>query len=150
MLQKQADNHLPYDLLLCQIAPSTPLTLWELFSLLSALLQVSIVHYLHSLQLMYLNVIYSSTVMNTFFGFLHGHCNHTTFFFFSLGISVLWCALNYDPILFHEQRLYLLDMTFALNVFLNTGHVTNVVRVGHLNRREGKGMILSTFLMKPC
>lgn len=55
-------------------------------------------------------------------------------------------ALNWGPILsFHEQRLCLLDMTFALNVLLNTGPVTKVVGVGHLSRREGKGRFLSTF-----
>lgn len=85
-LQEPADNNLLCDLLLCQIAPSTPLTLWELISLLSVLLWASIVHYLHSSLCMYLNVLYSSTRMNTFFaclGFLYAHWNQFCFFFFT-------------------------------------------------------------------
>lgn len=66
MLQEQADNNLLCDLL-CQIAPSTPLTLWEQFSLLSVLLWASIVLCLHSLQWMYLNALYRTVVIDTFF-----------------------------------------------------------------------------------
>lgn len=146
-LQKQADNHLLYDLL-CQIAPWTPVTLWELRSLLSTLLWVSIVHYLHSLWWMYLNVVYSSMLMNTFFFF----CIYWLFpwtlesvLFVSqwfLCFNRFWIKTLYWAFM---NRHCPLDTTCALSILLNT----DVIGLGHLNRRGMKEMALSTFWMKP-
>lgn len=144
VLQEQADNNLLCDLLLCQIAPSTPLTLWELFSLLSVLLWAFIVHYVHSLQWMYLNVLWSSTIMNTFFaflGFLHGHWNQYFFHFFFLS-GDFSASVSFE-LGFHVDFPWTAALSFGYGICTRCAirhwACHQCGRVGCISTGEGKG-----------